>query len=189
MEKFGEQKKEFKVRARVAETSLIPINIHDYEDIFSDFDPRSYVQKALSADFLAEIKRASKDKPSGEIELRFLVADKHRSKNDEVLIKKRLEEHFRKHHLEKHGELRKIKIGGIIWISAGILAVTVAIIIKALKESAIVNSVVEPLLVIPGWFGLWEGLGKIFIIAKDREEDYIFYEKMSKCRITFQSYN
>ena len=44
-----------------------------YEDIFSDFDPHPYGQRALSEDFLAEARRAVRDRRDEVPELRFLV--------------------------------------------------------------------------------------------------------------------
>lgn len=42
-----------------AEISLV---LDTYDDIFSDFDPRPYGERALSSDFLDEAKKAARDK-------------------------------------------------------------------------------------------------------------------------------
>ena len=45
--------------------SEISLSLDNYDDIFSDFDPRPFSQRALSDDFLIEAKKASRDKVSG----------------------------------------------------------------------------------------------------------------------------
>src|SRR3989344_3166220 len=75
----------------------ISIWINNYNDIFSSFDPRPYSQKALSDDFLSEIKKASLDKDKGNVELRFLIKKSERNPMEEYIIKKRLRHHFHKH--------------------------------------------------------------------------------------------
>ena len=53
--------------------SNISLSLNSYDDIFSGFDPRPYSQRALSDDFLAESKRASRDKELDGVELIFLI--------------------------------------------------------------------------------------------------------------------
>ena len=45
----------------------------------------------------------------------------------------------------------------------------------------IILTLVQP----TGWFFLWEGLGKIFLTAKDKMPDYHFYKKMAGAEISF----
>jgi hypothetical protein len=65
-----------------------------YEDIFSDFDPHPYGRRALSEDFLAEARRAVRDRRDEVPELRLLVPTRIRSLEDETIIRKRLRDHF-----------------------------------------------------------------------------------------------
>src|SRR3989344_8520573 len=81
----------------------ISLILDSYDDIFSDFDPRDYSEKSLSDDFLVECKKAAIDK-NDKLELRFLVPKQKRNLIEEVLIKKRLKEHFQKHFKEKKEE-------------------------------------------------------------------------------------
>ena len=60
-------------KKKLLQLSEISLIIDTYDDIFSDFDPRPYSQRALSDDFLLEARKASKDKVSGTFELNFLV--------------------------------------------------------------------------------------------------------------------
>ena len=53
---------EREVSLREGNISLI---LDSYNDMFSDFDPRSFSERALSDDFLSECKRAARDKDIG----------------------------------------------------------------------------------------------------------------------------
>jgi hypothetical protein len=39
-----------------------------------------------------------------------------------------------------------------------------------------------------GWFSFWEGLGKIFILAKEKKPDLDFYKKVARANIFFTNY-
>ncbi len=174
-------KKRFKHFYQSAED--IPLVLDSYEDIFSDFDPRPYSEKALSGDFLLECKKASTDK-SGKINLKFFVPKQKRSPLDEIKIKKRLMEHFRKHLIKKKREMFKIGLHGFNWLILGSFMMLLSAIFLDYKGPFWFNLIIS--LVHPaGWFFMWEGLGKIFITSKEKEPDYLFYKKMSNARISF----
>lgn len=39
-----------------------------------------------------------------------------------------------------------------------------------------------------GWFFFWEGLGKIFLVPKEKISDYRFYRRMANAEIGFSDY-
>ena len=84
--------KAFVEKQQLLKMSEISLIIDTYDDIFSDFDPRPFDQRTISDDFLFEIKRASKEKPSGVIELKFMMPEKLRKPEQEVLIRKGIRE-------------------------------------------------------------------------------------------------
>ena len=90
----SEQKKDSMKKDEMHNTKLLQLSeisliIDTYDDIFSDFDPRPYSQRALSDDFLLEARKASKDKVSGTFELNFLIPSHLKNKVHVVMIKKR----------------------------------------------------------------------------------------------------
>ena len=89
MEKQKEEEKP--KQNQILEESKISLILDDYNDLFSDFDPRVYAQRALSQDFLEEAERAAKEKVSGAISLNFLVPEKLRNPAQEIggLLKSR----------------------------------------------------------------------------------------------------
>ena len=99
---------------KMSEVSII---LDTYEDIFSDFDPRPFSQRALSDDFLLEAKKASRERNSGEIEIKFLIPEQKRNIREESLIKKRLHEYFKKHLIQIKDEINSIKKRGYFMVS------------------------------------------------------------------------
>ena len=104
--KKGEGKKEesrtskdIQAKQELLAKSEISLILDTYDDIFSDFDPRPYEERALSDDFLLEAKKASRDKATGTIELIFMMPAGKRDTHKESLIKRRLRDHFRKHYI------------------------------------------------------------------------------------------
>lgn len=167
--------------------SEIPLWLDDYNDLFSDFDPRSYSHRALSQDFLEEVKRASRDKPK-KVRLGLLVPRAKRNLKEEFVIKKRLREHFMKHFLGSKKEHNKIVREGILFLTLGIafMVLTTYILIRGNLNNFLtfLSVFLEP----GGWFLFWEGLYLIIFESRKRHPDLKFYKKMSRVKTEFRSY-
>lgn len=170
-------------KIKEANISLI---INDYLDIFSSFDPRSYLEKALSTDFLDECKRAARDKNEA-LELRILVPKTKRSVKEEWKIKKRLRDHFAHHFLMQENEIGGIKKEGILWTTFGLLLLAGVLFSLLELENTIWGSFLI-LLEVPSWFLIWEGMAKVFLTAREKTPEYEFYKKMSQAEINFAEY-
>jgi hypothetical protein len=165
----------------------ISLVLDSYNDIFSDFDPRNYSQKALSDDFLSECKRAAIDKEKG-VELRFLVPKAKRKLNEEREIKKRLKDHFKKHfNILRKERKKELKIG-ISFVVIGIILMFAATFVMFNYKETFASSFLIILLEPGGWFFFWEGLDQIVFQSKLAKTDRCFYKKMSNCEIGFFSY-
>jgi len=171
----------------------ISLVLDSYDDLFSDFDPRPYSEKALSDDFLIECKRAAREKEK-YLELRLLVPIQKRKLHEEAIIKKRLKEHFKKHAKEEEKIVKKIKREGILWCLIGSIVLVISTFLYELKagfDSGFSKILIDFLFIISqpaGWFVFWEGLGKIFIVSKEKSSNYEFYKKMSEANINFFNY-
>ena len=169
--------------------SEISLWLDNYDDIFSDFDPRPYYQRALSEDFLSEAKRATRDKVSGSIELKLLIPAEKRNENDEKLIKKRLKEHFKRHYNMLLQEKRKLTKLGSFFVLGGILAMMLAtIVLLRYGEKNFLTSFLVVLLEPAGWFLFWEGLHTLIFRPKDAKSDLEFYRKALTYDIHFLPY-
>lgn len=170
-------------KIKEANISLI---INNYNDIFSSFDPRQYGERALSDDFLQECRRAARDKEE-KLELRILVPKAERNLKEEWKIKKRLRDHFAHHFSIKEKEMAKIKREGIIWSFSGVFILLGVLLGIFRLENTIIGTVL-PILEVPCWFLIWEGMGKIFFDSREIEPEYEFYRKMSNAEINFSEF-
>lgn len=174
---------------RLLQMSEISLWLDTYDDIFSDFDPRPYSQRRLSDDFLWEARKASRDKASGQVELKFLIPKHKKKVRQEKLIKQRLREHFKKHFGIIKKEVRHTIKMGILFILAGIiLMLGASLILSQSKDGNFLINFFIVFLEPGGWFLFWEGLGLVIFEAKKKRPQLKFYEKMAKCEISFLPY-
>ena len=173
----------------VLKMSEISMWLENYDYLFSDFDPREYSEKALSDDFLAELKRASKDKPTGEIDISFLISKSERDRRIEPIIKKRLNKHFHNHYNFLNNEKNKVIGNGVLFTLAGTLVMVIATFILVRYES--LNFAVRFFTMLSepgGWFLFWEGLNLSVFEWKNKKPDLDFYKKLIKSKIEFYDY-
>ncbi|MEX1061867.1 MAG: hypothetical protein WEC39_02060 [Patescibacteria group bacterium] len=162
------------------ETTEISLRLTNYEEIFSGFDLRPDHSRAISADFLDEVRRASRDKRKGEIEFILHIPKKDRHSYREEEIKKRLNTHFKKHHHLLLIEKRKVNRRGIAMIVTGIIAMLAAtrIVFYDPTKSLLLSFLVvflEP----AAWFLLWEGMDQLIYDSKELNPELGFYSKMA----------
>ena len=174
---------------KVLQTSEIALWLETYDDIFSDFDPRPYAQRALSDDFLLEAMKASRDRGQDSCELKFLIAPEVRSHTHESVIKKRLHDYFiKQHHIfekERKGIIKK----GFLFIISGVLLMLIGTLISVFYLGKhFIFSFLVVLIEPAGWFLFWEGLNHAIYESKRNSPNLNFYKKMSKCKISFLSY-
>jgi hypothetical protein len=169
----------------------ISIILDTYDDIFSDFDPRPYNERALSEDFLAEAKRAARDKDEN-LELRFLIPKDTRNIAQETVIKNRLRRHFRKHYINVRDALIAYKNQAILLIIIGIaIGLVEAIALSApttFDIGSLLTDVIGIVLTPASWFSIWTGFEHLIYKPKEEVEEGDFYRKMEKIKISFSSY-
>ena len=182
------ESKEEEEKQMIFQTSEISLILNNYDDIFSDFDPRPFSQRALSEDFLSESKRATREKSSGGIDLKFLIPKEKRNVQTENMIKKRLNDHIKKHFNQLKGEIDSIKKRAYRMIALGIIIMFGAAIVSYLQSRTLIAHLLLVLLEPAGWFIFWTGLDQIFYEAKKKSPDYEFYEKMTRVDIKFMPY-
>jgi len=173
------------------ETSEISLRLENYDDIFSDFDIRPYSNRALSVDFLDEIKRATRDKSGNEIELVLNVSEKKRSEFHEATIKERLSAHFERHYRLLLKEKNNVmKLGGSMVIMGILCMIAATFIIFEDPSQNLFLSFLVVFLEPAAWFLLWEGMDQVIFNSKKINPELEFYRKMadSNERTCFKSY-
>jgi hypothetical protein len=174
-------------KRKLLEESEISLILNNYDDIFSDFDPRPFSQRALSIDFLDEAKRAAKEKIEG-MELKFLVPKIKKNTETENTVRKRLYEHFKKHYTLSEDELKRDFRKGMITAIIGIILMTSAAYIRHFLSSGFFWTILTIIFEPAGWFTTWRGLDLIFLPAKEKKQELEFYRKMEKSEISFVYY-
>ncbi len=169
-------------------SSEIPLWLDDYNDLFSDFDPRHYSHRALSEDFIDELKRASRDKKPKRIQLELLVPKAKRNLKEEFVITKRLKEHFMKHFLASKKEHNKIIKEGALFLLLGIAFMILTTYLLMRRSDNYLITLISVFLEPGGWFLFWEGLSLMIFESRKKHPDLKFYKKMSRVKTEFRSY-
>jgi len=177
-----------KKQAKKEDKSELLIWLDDYADLFSDFDPRPFSQRAMSFDFLSELRRASRDK-YGEISFGLLIPKDKRDMKKDNIVRKRLNEYFEKHYLRYKDETKGVLRKGLLFCIAGIILMFIAtyILFKSPDKNLLMNFLIV-LLEPAGWFLFWEGLNISIFESRKKKPFLEFYKKMTDSRIHFSSY-
>jgi len=175
-------------KRKILSMSEISLILDTYDDIFSKFDPRPYSQRGLSEDLLAELKRGCRDKPSGQIELTFLVPSAVKDPQRELLLEKRLASHFEKHYELIKREIWKVKKTGGVMVFVGTFLGTIVAIAGTLLDPTFASTFALVFLEPASWFLMWEGLSKIFEGWQAYKPDLEFYQRMTESKISFLPY-
>lgn len=186
--KRGEKKKKGE-HYELFENPEISFKIQNYDDVYSDFDPREHHQRALSSDFLEELRRASVDKRiKDKIALDFFVQSPKRNREKEKIIINRLKGHFIKHFILLKNERMDIIRKGWRYVFFGVIIMFLASwLLFSYKEATLLMTFLVILLEPAGWFLFWEGFGMVIFETKEKEHEYIFYKKMRNSTIRFIS--
>ncbi len=167
--------------------SEVKLLLKEYGDIFSSFDARPFETRALSVDFLDELRRATKEKDHHFFLHLFIPANK-RNISDEKTIRTRLLIHFKKHAALLSQEKKEIIKEGIWFILAGVVIMFFSTLILFKQYNAyFLMSFLLILLEPAGWFLFWEGLNHAIFDPRKKNAELTFYQKMSRSDIHFQS--
>lgn len=173
---------------KLLEKAHVSLLLDSYDAIFSDFDPRPYAERALSDDFLVEVKRAVREANTGALEMRFLIPKHLKNTHEEVVIKERLHHYFLKqvHFAEKNGQ--GIMKKGIGMAVIGFVLLFVSTYLSHQLAPSLFVDFLKVLMEPAGWFTIWYGFDRIFYDAKSLRPELAFYQKMSKAEVHFDVY-
>lgn len=133
----------------------ISIALDSYDDLFSDFDIRGYGERALSKDFLDELRvRLRKFRPAEDCSILFLVPADRRRPDQEVLIVDRVRRFFLERRDHHRREYRKTTARSLTFVAVGILLSVAA---NLLADRLTFLPLLKEFLLIPAWFFVWSG--------------------------------
>jgi hypothetical protein len=157
-----------------------------WDDIFSDFDPRPLDERALSEDFVNELKKRYRETPKGALLLSFYAPKSLKDDQSEQMVIRRLRKYFKDKALQKKRDIHRLKVRGALFVLVGALSLCSITLISYFEIfSQLVIQLLEILFVPLGWFGIWEGFSKIVnaspMLAHERE----LYHKLSTAEYQF----
>lgn len=160
--------------------------LDNYEEIFSDFDPRIYQDRELSNDFIFETKRLIREIEEGNVDnIKLLVPKDLRNSKSEKIIKNRINEYFKINFILAKKERKKLTRDGIKFISLGsMLILLLHFYIDKHSSLTLASLLLGP----ASWFLVWEGLHLMVFDSKDETPNYEFYNKIRDAKIIFNSY-
>ena len=167
---------------------VVSLWLDNYDNIFSDFDPRSYAHRELSDDFLIEAKKVTHEVSPGELDLTFLIPAGVRDPNTEKVIKERLHAHFKKMAHLLHMDYRKQVRKGISLVVLGVVFMMMATTFSVVSESSFWGHLLRVVFEPAGWFCMWTGLDNIFTQSKSEKMEFLFNKKMAHAGIQFDTY-
>ena len=169
---------------------LISFWLDDYDNLFSDFDPRSYSKRALSDDFLHEAKKLMHMEKSKNVQISFLIPVEKRNRSYETVIKARLTNHFKQEHEHLKSRKKRITRKGVLTFILGVILMTTAAYITTLDGNKNLLIIFLRVFLEPaGWFIAWQGLDQILNSSSPRSNFELNFDKvMAAAKINFDSY-
>jgi hypothetical protein len=186
MSKEIKEKEQAKEQTEQIEKQLYRLGLwlDTYDDIFSDFDPRPYLKRQISDDFIYEIKKRIRETPKGFFEIAFYLEKEKRNPKIESIIKKRIREYFERElkiitekNIKKQERWAKYFLFGVIVLVIS----TIAGIEVNDRAIIIISNLLLPL----GWFSIWNSLDYFLNIKPKEFEELEFYKKLKKCEFSF----
>ncbi|MDB5281465.1 MAG: hypothetical protein JWO06_540 [Bacteroidota bacterium] len=167
----------------------ISIWIDKYDDVFSDFDSRPFAERALSDDFLREVRKMASEKTGGEIELKFNILDDQRNVESEAVIINSLNKHFKNIATTLRSEQRQTLQKGYMLLGAGFSLMIFLVYLTTIPtKGAYLNGIylmLEPV----GWFMTWTGLDNVFQNTRKNKSALDFNSRMAFAAIKFSSFD
>ena len=175
------------VLQRIKDLKEITVAIDNWDDVFSDFDPRPLSERTVSSDFVEELKKRYREAQQDNLAITINAPVALKDSVAERMVVKRLKRHFRYIYLLKKKGLIRRRIRGVIFVMIGIASLTfltLATYYQFLSKLAIelCGIVLMPL----GWFGFWEGLSKLVDTSPAFIQEETFFERMSKAIYKFK---
>lgn len=178
-------------KIQIKDFQEITVAIDTLDDIFSDFDPRPLAQRALSEDFLQEIKKFYRESPSGRPTIVFLGPIALREQLNKNFLEKAITNHlhqeFKRRAMENMKIIMKIRGTGFFYIISG---TSLLLVLTFLGYFQILNKlsleVIGVLFMPLGWFGVWEGFSKMVDTPLKVKDDAVMYEKLAKAQYCFK---
>lgn len=176
------------LKQKVQYLKEISIAIDNWNDIFSDFDPRPLGEKSLSEDFINELKKRYQETKSGNLLLTIYapIELKANAKTEKKVIR-RIKMFFDNRYKQSNKRIRQGQMKGLLFIFFGIVLLGF-LTFSSLHGfySKIVLETMGIVLLPLGWFGVWEGFSKIIDTSPIFIREENLFKKLSTASYKFK---
>lgn len=157
-----------------------------WDDIFSDFDPRSLAERTVSEDFINELKRRCRQTRRGSYIISFYAPVVLKDDKTERVVIHRLKEHFKHRTLSLKKEVLSMQTRGVIFVIIGIIF-SVFLVFSTYYNffSALTLRILEIIFMPLGWFGIWEGCSQIVDAFPIFSKEVSLFDKLSRAEYRF----
>lgn len=176
------------LRQEVKEQAVIKLWLDSYDDLFSDFDPRPYSQRAVSDDFIGQAKKVARDHLEKAGSLLLLLPETERKQEQETAISKRLHSFFNHSRDLIKADVKRIRKRAFSFLLAGVFFMLLAGYISYLEPSQFYVHIILVLFEPAGWFLFWTGLDHLFSDSGKTKKELQFFRQMSAAEIRFGAY-
>jgi hypothetical protein len=166
----------------------LSIWLDEYDDIFSDFDSRPIGERSLSDDFLFEVRKMVREKPTGNVQLKLLIPTDKRNPQLEGIAVKHLHAYFRHSAATIKTEMDETRRRGILLATLGFLLMIITSYLVSLSNRSFLLNTIQIVLEPSGWFMVWTGMDNIFYNTRNRKPNLDFNNKMAHADIGFMPY-
>lgn len=167
--------------------SEISIWLDNYDDMFSDFDPRPYAKRTLSDDFFVQVRKVTKGRYKEQMCLKLLLPERIREVEIEEIIAKRLHDYFSINFEQLQKERKQIIVKGITLTITGFLIMFIAGILSFKNQQSFLTHLILILCEPAGWFLLWMGLDQLVYYSGKTKKELDFFTKMANAEIGFDN--
>lgn len=168
-------------------TRTINIWLDNYDDIFSDFDPRPYSERTLSDDFLREVRKVCSETNDSANELILQLPALKRNSEIEITLTKRLHNHIKQNDQRFRNLKNKIRKKAMLTLFIGLLLMLGAGYLSSLNSRNFLLNAILVMAEPTGWFLVWYGLDELFYRTKQNKNELEFYSIIAKSKISFSS--
>lgn len=162
----------------------IGIALDTYDDIFSDFDIRGYDERAISRDFLDELRlRLRRRAGEAALAIVFLIPLSERSPQQESLVLERLKSFFQERRAYYRKENSRTLLTSLLLVAIGL---GLALGANLLANRAGASSLLGDFLLIPAWFFVWNGLELLIKNRREINRKGEYYGQLCGARLEFR---
>ena len=166
----------------------VSVWLDSYDDIFSDFDPMPYTKRALSDDFIHQVKKLSAGHSRGQTSLELLFPVPKRNMETEKVVAEQLQRHFRLTYEKLLEERRNRHRRAWFFVLSGVLFMVISSYLSFLSSRLYFMHLMKTFSEPAGWFLLWTGLDQFLYFSAKSTSDMAFYKSFRDTEIECGGY-